>query len=164
MAETEMRKVIYPGSFDPITNGHLDIIERASKIFDQVIVVVGTNPKKQPLFTPAERLEMIRESVKHINGVLVEHFTGLIIDSARNRGAVAIIRGLRALSDFEFEFQLALMNRHMEPEINTVFLMPHERYTHLNSSIVRELAHFGRDVTEFVPPVVTQYLKQKFNA
>jgi pantetheine-phosphate adenylyltransferase len=163
MAEKEIRTVIYPGSFDPITNGHLDIIERASRIFDKVIVVIGTNPEKQPLFTADERLEMIRGAVAHIDGIEIDHFSGLIVDSAKERGAVAIIRGLRALSDFEFEFQLALMNRHMEPEINTVFLMPHERYTHLNSSIVRELAHFGRDVTEFVPPIVTQYLKQKSN-
>ncbi len=164
MAEKEIRTVIYPGSFDPITNGHLDIIERAAKLFDKVIVVIGTNPNKQPLFTADERLEMIRASVKHLAGIEVEHFSGLIVDSAKEWGAVAIIRGLRALSDFEFEFQLALMNRHMEPDINTVFLMPHERYTHLNSSIVRELALFGRDVTEFVPAIVAQYLKQKYNA
>ena len=158
-----MTTAIYPGSFDPVTNGHLDVISRALSLFDKVIVTVADNPAKQPLFTIEERQEMIRQSTADVQGVVVASFTGLVVDHARQHNAVAIIRGLRAISDFEFEFQMALMNRHMAADINTVFLMPHERYTHLNSSIIREIASFGQDVSAYVPEVVAQSLRSKFD-
>ncbi len=158
-----MRTVIYPGSFDPITNGHLDVLQRAATLFDKVIVTVGTNRAKAPLFTTEERMEMIAASTAHLANVSVDSFNGLLVDDARLKGACAIIRGLRALSDFEFEFQLALMNRHMEPEVATVFLMPNPKYTHLNSSIIREVSRLGREVTDFVPDIVNERLKQKFS-
>lgn len=157
-----MRIVIYPGSFDPITNGHLDVLQRAAALFDKVIVTVGTNRAKTPMFTTEERIEMIVESTAHLANVEVDSFSGLLVDDARLKGACAIIRGLRAFSDFEFEFQLALMNRHMEPDVATVFLMPNPKYTHLNSSIIREVSRLGRDVTDFVPEIVSERLKQKF--
>ena len=158
-----MTTAIYPGSFDPVTNGHLDVISRALSLFDKVVVTVADNPAKQPLFTIEERQEMIRQSTADMQGVVVASFTGLVVDHARQHNAVAIIRGLRAISDFEFEFQMALMNRHMAADINTVFLMPHERYTHLNSSIIREIASFGQDVSAYVPEVVAQRLRSKFD-
>ena len=158
-----MTTAIYPGSFDPITNGHLDVISRALSLFDKVIVTVADNPAKRPLFTIEERQEMIRQSTADMQGVVVASFTGLVVDHARQHNAIAIIRGLRAISDFECEFQMALMNRHMAADINTVFLMPHERYTHLNSSIIREIASFGQDVSAYVPEVVAQRLRSKFD-
>jgi pantetheine-phosphate adenylyltransferase len=155
---------VYPGTFDPITNGHIDIIERAIKIFDKVIITVSKNVGKQPLFTASERLELVKKVTEKYPNVEVDFFDGLIADYAKQRGAIALIRGLRALSDFEYEFQMALMNRKMsEAEITTVFLMPHEKYTYLNSTIVREVASFGRDVSFFVPPYVAEQLKKKFN-
>lgn len=158
-----MKIAIYPGSFDPVTNGHLDVIGRALKLFDTVIVTVADNPAKTPLFSIVERQDMIRQSCADLPGVEVDTFAGLMVEYARDHGAVAIIRGLRAISDFEFEFQMALMNRNMAPDINTVFLMPHDQYTHLNSSIIREIASFGKDVSNFVPPIVSQYLRDKFD-
>ena len=158
-----MKIAIYPGSFDPVTNGHLDVIGRALKLFDTVIVTVADNPAKTALFSIVERQDMIRQSCADLPGVEVDTFAGLMVEYARDHGAVAIIRGLRAISDFEFEFQMALMNRNMAPDINTVFLMPHDQYTHLNSSIIREIASFGKDVSNFVPPIVSQYLREKFD-
>ncbi len=158
-----MKTVIYPGSFDPITNGHVDVLVRALGLFDRVIVTIAVNPAKQPLFTVDERLNMIRESTSNLSNVEVDHFSGLVVDYAREQGACGIIRGLRALSDFEVEFQMALMNRDMEPDIATVFLMPHDRYTYLNSSMIREVASYGRDVSGFVPPIVSEYLKKKYS-
>ena len=157
-----MKLAIYPGSFDPITNGHLDVIERAKNLFDRVVVTIADNPAKKPLFSIDDRLTMIRASTEGWDGIEVDTFSGLVVDYAKHKGAVAVIRGLRAISDFEFEFQMALMNRHMAAEISTVFLMPHEEYTHLNSSIIREIASFGQDVSSFVPPIVTEYLSKKF--
>jgi len=136
---------------------------RRSKIFDKVLVIIGTNPKKQPLFTPDERLEMIRESVKHIATVEVEHFSGLIVDSARDHGAVAIIRGLRALSDFEFEFRMALANQRLAPEIEVVNLITREEHTFLSSTIIREIASFNGDVSSMVSPNVAKALSARFN-
>jgi pantetheine-phosphate adenylyltransferase len=157
-----MRKVIYPGTFDPITFGHIDIIQRACDLFDGVVVTVAINPSKTPLFTIEERIKFIRESVKGYPKVEVDSFDGLIVEHAKSVGAVGIIRGLRALSDFEFEFQMALMNRKLANDINTVFLMPHEKYTYLNSSIIRNLASLNSDVIDFVPAVVKEALQNKF--
>ena len=155
-------KAIYPGTFDPITLGHIDVIERATSIFEEVVVAVGRNIGKKPLFTVEERMDMIRETTKHIRGVSVDYFNGLIVDYARSIGAKVMIRGLRAISDFEFEFQMALVNRTLYPEMVQVFLMPHEAYTHLNSTVVREVASFGGDVSPFVAPYVVLKLKEKF--
>jgi pantetheine-phosphate adenylyltransferase len=157
-----MRKVLYPGTFDPITNGHIDIIQRACDLFDKVVVTVAINPTKTPLFTVQERIEFIVESVKGFPQVSVDSFDGLVVDHAKNVGAIGIIRGLRAMSDFEYEFQMALMNRKLAKNINTVFLMPHEKYTYLNSSIIRNLASLKSDVSDFVPPIVLEALKNKF--
>jgi pantetheine-phosphate adenylyltransferase len=158
-----MRKVIYPGTFDPITYGHIDIIQRACDLFDEVVVTVAINPTKTPLFTVQERIEFIMESVKEYPQVAVDSFDGLVVDHAKNVGAIGIIRGLRAMSDFEYEFQMALMNRKLAKNINTVFLMPHEKYTYLNSSIIRNLASLNSDVSDFVPDIVQKALKKKFN-
>ena len=156
-----MKKAIYPGTFDPITYGHLDIIKRAVRLFDHVIVSVAENPGKNPLFSTEERVDMIRE-VCDIENVSVGYFQGLLVDYAREQKAAAVIRGLRAVSDFEYEFQMALVNRKLSEELTTVFLMPHEQYTHLNSSIVREVAGFGGDVSPYVPPPIIKYLNNKF--
>jgi pantetheine-phosphate adenylyltransferase len=158
-----MRKVLYPGTFDPVTNGHIDIINRAREMFDGVIVTVAVNPTKVPLFTVEERVEMLRKSLADIDNVTVDSFDGLVVDHAHETGAVGIIRGLRALSDFEYEFQMALMNRKLAGDLTTVFLIPHEKYTYLNSSIVRNLASLNSDVSDFVPPVVVEMLKSKFS-
>mgnify|MGYP001026932835 CR=1 FL=1 len=158
-----MKKLaIYPGTFDPITFGHLDVIQRASELFDIVIVAVLENVAKTPLFTKEERVEMIKEAVKSIPNVEVDVFDGLLVEYAKRKGAIAIIRGLRAVSDFEYEFQMALMNRKISDGITTVFLMPHEKYTYLNSSIVRELARLNASVDDFVPEFVAKKLKEKF--
>jgi len=156
------RIVIYPGTFDPITLGHLDVIQRAASLFDKVIVSVLVNASKAPLFTKEERMEMIRETVKNYKHVEVDEFDGLLVEYAKKKNAIAIIRGLRAISDFEYEFQMALMNRKISDGITTVFLMPHEKYTYLNSTIVRELARLHADVSEFVPKSVVKKLSQKF--
>ena len=153
---------IYPGTFDPITLGHLDIAKRASSLFDKVIITLAINSSKTPLFSKEERLDFMREAVKDIPNVKVDSFEGMLIKFAEQIGASAVIRGLRAMSDFEFEFQLALMNRKQNQEITTVFLMPHEKYTYLNSTIIREVARFGGDVSSFITPYVAEKLKNKF--
>lgn len=158
----ENKIALYPGTFDPITNGHLDVIERASEMFDKIIVVIAINSKKTSLFSENERLEMAQEALKHLSNVEVVFHSGLVIDFALEHNAIAIIRGIRAVSDFEYEFQIALMNRKLSPKVHTVFLMPHEKYTYLNSSIVRELARYRQDVDEFVPANVAAMLKNKF--
>ena len=157
-----MRKVLYPGTFDPVTFGHVDIIKRARELFDSVVVTVAINPGKSPLFTVEERVKMLRESLKEFDNVVVDSFDGLVVEHAHSLGAIGIIRGLRAVSDFEFEFQMALMNRKLASDINTVFLMPNEKYTYLNSSIIRNLASLHSDVGEFVPECVMKALKGKF--
>ena len=157
-----MRKVLYPGTFDPVTNGHLDIISRALELFDQVVVTVAINPGKNPLFTIDERVSLIKESLNGNKNVSVDSFDGLVVDHARQVGAVGIIRGLRAVSDFEYEFQMALMNRKLASDLTTVFLMPHEKYTYLNSSIIRNLASLNSDVSDFVPQAVQEALRRKF--
>ncbi len=153
-----MRKVLYPGTFDPVTNGHIDIIKRARELFDGVVVTVAINPGKTPLFTVEERVDMLRKSLTGFDNITVDSFDGLVVDHAHEVGAVGIIRGLRALSDFEYEFQMALMNRKLAGDLTTVFLMPHEKYTYLNSSIVRNLASLNSDVSEFVPSAVVKSL------
>ena len=153
-----MRTVIYPGSFDPITTGHLDVIERAAKLFDRVIVAVAVNSSKDPLFTKDQRQEQITEAVTALGNVEVSAFDGLLVNFARDQKAQAIIRGLRAVSDFEFEFQLALMNRKLEPNIETIFMMPRETYTFLSSKLVKEIAQLGGGVSAFVPPHVERAL------
>ncbi|MCL4511725.1 MAG: pantetheine-phosphate adenylyltransferase [Bacteroidetes bacterium] len=157
-----MRIAIYPGTFDPITYGHVDVAERAAKLFDKVIICVAVNTLKAPLFTGAERVELIKDAVKDIKNIEVEEFEGLLVDYAKKKKADAIVRGLRAVSDFEYEFQMALTNRKLCSDINTVFLMPHENYTYLNSTIVREIASFDGDVSGFVPPNVKKRLEEKY--
>ncbi len=160
-----MKIAIYPGTFDPITNGHLDIIERATQLFDNVIVTVAVNSSKTPMFTGEERVEMIQAIIKQkrVTNVSVERFNGLLVSFAAKKNATAIIRGLRAISDFEYEFQMALMNRKQSNKIDTVFLMPAEKYTYLNSSIVRELARLDGKFKDFVHPVVYRALKKKLS-
>jgi len=160
-----MKVAIYPGTFDPITNGHLDIIERATQLFDKVIVTVAVNSSKTPMFTGEERVEMIQAIIKQkrFTNVSVERFNGLLVSFATKKNATAIIRGLRAISDFEYEFQMALMNRKQSSKIDTVFLMPAEKYTYLNSSIVREIARLDGKFKDFVHPVVYRALKKKLS-
>ena len=156
-----MRVGLYPGSFDPVTNGHLDVIERARKLFDEVIVSVAHNDEKQPLFTLEERLDLLREALGKIDNVRIAHFEGLLVDFAIKENAGAVIRGLRAISDFEFEFQMALMNRKLEGAVETIFLMPKEEYTYLSSRIVKEIARLGGDVSSFVAAPVAKALGKK---
>jgi len=156
-----VRTVIYPGSFDPFTNGHLDVVERAAKLFDRVIVAVAQNTDKQTLFTQAERKRQIATVLADLPNVEVTEFKGLLVEFAKAQKAQAIIRGLRAVSDFEFEFQLALMNRKLEEEIETIFMMPREAYTFLSSKLVKEIAQLGGDVSAFVPANVEQALQGK---
>ncbi|HEY0369250.1 MAG TPA: pantetheine-phosphate adenylyltransferase [Chthoniobacterales bacterium] len=146
-----MRRAIYPGSFDPVTNGHLDVIERARKLFDEVIVAVAHNDQKSPLFSLEQRLEFLHRSIGSNDGVKIASFDGLLVEFALTQEAIAVIRGLRAISDFEFEFQMALMNRKLEARVETIFLMPKEEYTYLSSRIVKEIARLGGDITAFVP-------------
>jgi pantetheine-phosphate adenylyltransferase len=157
-----MRRAIYPGSFDPVTNGHLDVIERARKLFDEVIVAVAHNDEKQPLFDLQERLDLLQQTIGKIDNVRISQFDGLLVDFAMEQKAVAVIRGLRAVSDFEFEFQMALMNRKLEAAVETIFLMPKEEYTYLSSRIIKEIARLGGDVSGFVPAPVAKALKGKF--
>lgn len=157
-----MKRAIYPGSFDPITNGHLDVIERALKLFDQVVVAVAHNDEKQPLFSLAERLDLLQQALGKMNNVRIAQFQGLLVDFAVAEKASAVIRGLRAVSDFEFEFQMALMNRKLESTVETIFLMPKEEYTYLSSRLVKEIARLGGDVSKFVPNVVARALGDKF--
>ena len=158
-----MKKVIYPGTFDPVTYGHMDIVKRAVDLFDKVVITVAINPSKKPLFTTEERVAMLKDSLKEFESkVDIDSFDGLLVEHAKQVGAQAIIRGLRQISDFEFEFQMALMNRKLSGDITTIFLMPHERYTYLNSTVIRNLASLHADVSSFVPPNVHEALKKKF--
>ena len=156
-----MRRAIYPGSFDPVTNGHLDVIDRARKLFDQVIVAVAHNEQKQPLFTLEERLELLRGTIGNLDHVQIAPLDGLLVDFAVQQRATAVIRGLRAVSDFEFEFQMALMNRKLEASVETIFLMPKEEYTYLSSRIVKEIGRLGGDIAKFVPPKVVEAFHRK---
>lgn len=160
-----MKKIaVYPGSFDPVTNGHIDIIERGLKLFDKIIVAILNNPAKKALFSVAERVEMLEASLKrHSNDIEVDVFNGLLVDYAEKKNAYAILRGMRAVSDFEYEFQLALMNRKLNREIQTVFLMTGLRWIFTSSSIIKEAAFFDGDISSMVPDVVFKKLKQKFS-
>lgn len=159
-----MKVALYPGSFDPITNGHLDIIERAAAIFDTVLVTVFTNPLKKPLFPVEERVQMIRESTRHIPNVVVDSSSGLVSDYARENKVRVIVRGLRAVSDFENEFQMALMNKKLDPQLETMFMMASSQYSYLRASIVKELSHFGGCIKGLVPPNVEEKLRERFAA
>jgi pantetheine-phosphate adenylyltransferase len=156
-----MRRAIYPGSFDPVTNGHLDVIERARKLFDEVIVAVAYNDQKQPLFSLEERLDFLGQVTRGMEGVTISPLHGLLVNFAVKKEASAIVRGLRAVSDFEFEFQMALMNRKLEGAVETIFLMPKEEYTYLSSRIVKEIARLGGNVSAFVPPCVVESFREK---
>jgi len=157
-----MRTAIYPGSFDPITNGHLDLVQRASKLFDRVIVAVANNDSKQSLFTLDERTEMVRAAVAAWPKVEADHFEGLLVDYVNKVQGDAIVRGLRAVSDFEYEFQMALMNRKLDERVETIFMMPRASYTFLSSRLVKEIAHLGGNVSPFVPQHVQAALSLKF--
>lgn len=156
-----MKRAIYPGSFDPITNGHLDVIERASRLFDEVIVAIAHNVEKEPLFTLKERLEILQATVGQNPAVRIGQFEGLLVDYAVAEKAHVVIRGLRAVSDFEYEFQMALMNRKLQGTVETIFLMPKEEYTYLSSRLVKEIARLGGDVSKFVPAKVAEALREK---
>ena len=159
-----MRTAIYPGSFDPLTNGHLDVIERAVKLFDHVVVAVAKNESKQPLFSLEERVELVRRCIKHIPNAEADSFDSLLVNYVERRNAQAIVRGLRAISDFEFEFQLALMNRKLNEKVETIFMMPKDTYTFLSSRIIKEIARLGGDITAFVPTQVRTALLEKLKA
>ena len=156
-----MRTAVYPGSFDPITNGHLDVIQRAARLFDRVIVAVAINESKNPLFTMAQRKDLTLRAVAHLTNVEVDTFTGLLVDYVGSKGGEAVIRGLRAVSDFEFEFQLALMNRKLNDKVETIFMMPKETYTFISSRMIKEIARLGGDISSFVPAHVGEALRDK---
>ena len=157
-----MKSAVYPGTFDPITNGHIDIIKRSLRIFDRVVIAVAPNPKKTPLFDINERIFMIEEATKGMKNIEIEPFDGLLVDYIRQKGAIAIIRGLRAVSDFEYEFQMALMNRKLSDTIETVFMMPSEEYSYLTSSLIKEVASYGGEVKDLVPSIAARRLKDIF--
>ena len=157
-----MRHCVYPGTFDPITYGHLDVLARAARLFDKVTVGVAENPGKEPLFTIEQRLAMVRFNVAQFANVSVTSFKGLLIDFALSIKADAVIRGLRAVSDFEFEFNMALMNRHLEPQVETLFVMPNAQFSYTSSTLVKQVAKYGGDVTHFVPPNVAAELEKAF--
>lgn len=163
-----MRRAIYPGSFDPVTNGHLDIIERGCKLFDEIIISILINPEKQPFFSIEERLEMLAEVVKDISQggctVRVDSFRGLLVNYAVAQQANAIVRGIRAISDYEYELQMALMNRRLEPGIETVFMMPAETYSYVSSRLVKEVFQLGGTISGLVPPLVEQRMKEKLES
>lgn len=154
-----MKHCIYPGTFDPITNGHLDVLARAARLFNRVTVAVALSSTKTPLFSAEQRVELIRANIAHLHHVEVVSFDGLLVDFARQQQAHAIIRGLRAFSDFEFEFNMALMNRHLEPDVEAIFVMPNEAYSYTSSTLVKQIARLGGDVSKFVPPNVEAALR-----
>ena len=158
-----MKIAIYPGSFDPITNGHIDIIERSSKIFDTLIVAVNENEGKSFLFDSQERIKIIEESISHLKNVKVKIFNGLLVDLVKEEDSNIVIRGVRGLSDFEYEFKMALMNRSLDDDINTMFMMTHDKYTHISSSIIKEVATLGGDITEYVPEFLIEIIKKKLD-
>ncbi|RKD27825.1 Phosphopantetheine adenylyltransferase [Caminicella sporogenes DSM 14501] len=156
-----MKIAVYPGSFDPITNGHLDIIKRSAKIFDKLVVAVLNNPNKKPIFNLDERVEMIKEATKDLNNVKIDYFSGLLIDYMNNINANIIVKGLRAISDFEYEFQMALMNRKLNENIETIFMMTNSEYSYLSSSLIKEVYKFGGSIEGLVPKIVVEKLQEK---
>ncbi len=157
-----MRHCIYPGTFDPVTYGHLDVLARAVKLFDHVTVAIAENFSKGPLFSAAQRIELLKPNVAEFANVSVTSFNTLLVDFALSQGAIAVIRGLRAFSDFEFEFNMALMNRHLEARVETIFVMPNEQFSYTSSSLVKQVAQFGGDISHFVPPNVATALQAAF--
>lgn len=155
------QKAIYPGSFDPVTYGHIDLIKRAQEIFSEVIVAVADNPNKNPLFSVKDRVRMLKQATKGLSGVTVDNFNGLVVDYAHRQKAKVLIRGLRMISDFEYEFQMALTNRKLSPDIETIFLMPQESFSYLSSKLLKEAASLGADMSPFVPDFVEKALKDK---
>ncbi|MDA0360928.1 MAG: pantetheine-phosphate adenylyltransferase [Proteobacteria bacterium] len=161
--QNEIKRVVYPGTFDPLTAGHEDLVRRASHVFDEVIVAVADSRTKKPLFTLEERVEITKEVLQPFDNVSVMGFEGLLMDFIQRQGAQIVLRGLRAVSDFEYEFQLAGMNRNLYPDVETLFLTPAEQYTFISATMVREIASFGGDVSAFVNPIVLKYIKQKMS-
>lgn len=157
-----MQAAIYPGTFDPLTYGHLDVIERAARIFDRLIVSVGLNAAKKPIFDVEERMKLVRESTAHLSNVEVDCFSGLLVDFCHHKKVFALVRGLRAFSDFEYEFQMALTNRKLAPDVETVFLMPKETHSYISSGVVRQLAEMKGSIEDFVPPPVRKALEARF--
>ena len=157
-----MRHCIYPGTFDPLTYGHLDVLERATKLFDRVTVALSDNPTKGPFFTAAQRLAMLQPNIARFSNVVVTKFDNLLVEFAHQQGACAIIRGLRAISDFEFEFNMALMNRHLQADVETIFVMPNEEFSYTSSTLVKQVAKYGGYVSHFVPPNVATALRAAF--
>lgn len=156
-----MKSAVYPGTFDPLTNGHLDVIKRALAVFDRLIVAVAANPRKTPMFSVEERMDMLRRSVRGMRGVRVDFIDGLVVDYALSKRAPVVVRGLRAVSDFEYELQMALMNRNLRPRVDTIFLMPSQRNIYLNSGLVKEIAALGGSLRGLVPPAVARALREK---
>ena len=158
-----MKRIVYPGTFDPIHNGHLDIARKAAELFDELILVVAVNQEKSPLFNDKERVDLIKESLSDVKNVIVDTFNGLVVDFVRSTDSVAIIRGLRHVSDFEFEFQMAMMNFNLNPNIKSLFMMPDEKYIHLNSTVIKDVARLGGDISDYVPKCVQDALYKQYN-
>ena len=158
-----MKRIVYPGTFDPIHNGHLDIARKAAELFDELILVVAVNQEKSPLFNDKERVDLIKKSLSDVKNVRVDTFNGLVVDFVRSTESVAIIRGLRHVSDFEFEFQMAMMNFNLNPNIKSLFMMPDEKYIHLNSTVIKDVARLGGDISDYVPKCVQDALYKQYN-
>ena len=158
-----MKRIVYPGTFDPIHNGHLDIAKKAAELFDELILVVAVNQEKTPLFSDVERVDLIKKSLSRVKNIKVDTFEGLIVDFVRSTDSVAIIRGLRHVSDFEFEFQMAMMNFNLNPNIKSMFMMPDEKYIHLNSTVIKDVARLGGDISDYVPKCVQDALYDRYN-
>lgn len=156
-------KAVYPGSFDPVTNGHLDVIERSARTFDELVVAVVRNPSKNPMFSIEERVRLLEQLTSHLPNVTIDHFEGLLVSYVRQCKASVVIKGLRAISDFEYEFQMALMNRTLDSEVETLFMMTNNRYSYLSSSLVKEVARLGGPIDELVPPIVATEVKIKLS-
>ena len=158
-----MKRIVYPGTFDPIHNGHLDIAKKAAELFDELILVVAVNQEKSPLFSDGERVDLIKKSLSKVKNIRVDTFEGLIVDFVRSTDSVAIIRGLRHVSDFEFEFRMAMMNFNLNPNIKSMFMMPDEKYIHLNSTVIKDVARLGGDISDYVPKCVQDALYDRYN-